>query len=91
MIKKDVVLSKREIGLVSGGFDWKKKAKAVVKDLGEGVQKANQAIDEGARKTGEIARELNQDFQSGKQKAREENEVPKADSQPSAPADKNCA
>jgi hypothetical protein len=90
MIKKDVVLSKREISLVSGGFDWKKKAKEVVKAAGEGVQQANQAIDKGARKAGEVARELNQDFQAGKQTAREEAEVPKADSQPSAPAD-NCA
>lgn len=83
-------LSKKEIGCVAGGFDWKKKAKKVAKTVGEAVQSANQEVDKVARNAGETIRELNSDFQIGKQKAREENEVPKMNPQPSAPADNNA-
>ena len=98
MIKKDlkkgmqvITLSKKEIGCVAGGSWLKEKVKKVARATGELVQEANQAIDKGARKTGETARELAHDFNAGRQEARkEENEVPKADPQPSAPADDNA-
>jgi len=95
MIKKDmqvVVLSKKEIGCVVGGSWARDKAKKVAHATGGLVQEANQAIDKGLRKAGEVARELHQDFQAGRQEVRnEEKEVPKPDSQPAAPATSNNA
>ena len=98
MIKKNlkksmqvVALSKKEIGCVAGGSWLKEKAKKVANAAGGLVQDVNQAVDKGARKVGETARELAHDFNAGRQEARkEENEVPKADPQPSAPADDNA-
>jgi hypothetical protein len=98
MIKKDlrkdmqiVSLSQKEIGCVAGGSWLKEKAKKVANAAGGLVQDINQAVDKGARKVGETARELAHDFNAGRQEARkEENEVSKADPQPSAPADDNA-